>query len=132
MSAALTLPRTNPTFEAHDGPFAFISGIIAGWLMCAPLVFPGDVHAQSSVWLAAGGIAAFAVMSLYSPRLRYVNTGLGAYLVLSALVLPLPEAGKINSVICGALVIGCSLARGRFARFSGRGTPATRPTRPQL
>jgi hypothetical protein len=68
-------------------------------------------------------------MSLYAPRLRYANTVLGLYLIGSALILPLYEASRINSVLCGVIVVACSLLRGRF---SERGTPATRPTRPQL
>jgi hypothetical protein len=109
-------PRTAPSFEIHDGPFAFISALVAGWLMCAPLVFQGDLHRQSNTLLVAAGIAAFAVMSLYSSRLRYANTILGAYLIGSSLVLALPETGRINAVACGAIVLACSLLRGRFAR----------------
>jgi hypothetical protein len=86
---------------------ALITGVVLGvWLMASPAVLGYDGAARVSS-IIAGVLAAtmsWVALSEVTRPVRRLNVATGAWLVISALVLPQPLMAAINAAAVGALL----------------------------
>ena len=102
-------------------------GMAAGvWLMAAPWVF-----GYSGVWRTNDSIAgtlavsaAIIAMSEVTRSARWINVVIGAWLLLSPLVLALGTAPLWHRMLAGVLLFSTALVRGRTDARVGGGWPA--------
>ena len=106
--------------------FRFL-GVVAGiWLMAAPsmLGYTGVWRTNDSIAGAVAVSAAIIAMSEATRAVRWVNVAVGAWLLVSPIVLPLGQAPLWHRMLAGLLLLSTASVRGRMRSRVGGGWPA--------
>ena len=94
------------------------------WVLASAFAWPHDELAQTNTWICGLLIALFAILAIYEPTMRYVNTVLGAWLVLSTVfVFEATTATRWNNVLVGLAVFIVSLVPGPRRTWFVEGRP---------
>lgn len=113
--------REVPTTSARPGP-RYANIVLGAWLFLSAFLWTHYDGSFTNTWLVGALIAAFAIGALRAPALRWVNTALSAWLILTTLFAWPALTGTLwNNVLVGVLVFILSLMSGTDQRISGAG-----------
>src|SRR5262245_27622974 len=90
--------------------------LFGAWLFCSVFMWPHGAAQRWNALLCGIFIVVFASVALKAtPKLRFVNTALGAWLVFSTFVLPSQGRDTIwNHLVVGLLVFILSFFSGKY------------------
>lgn len=92
----------------------FINILIAMWVIVAAFSYKPPVSQFVSMLIVGVLVMAFEALAFFSNRLRFVDTIVGAWLVLSAFVLPTGSDFVLwNNFFCGVAIVVLSMVRSR-------------------
>jgi hypothetical protein len=90
---------------------------LAVWLLLSGFLWQHGDAQEANTWVIGMLMLVAVLVALHEPRVRFLNTALGAWLVASAWALPHDRAAtRWNAVIVGALVVALSLLPSRERR----------------
>jgi hypothetical protein len=111
---------------------ARVVNLLAGlWLVASTWLWKHFEPSQLNTWLVGAFVSSFALLALRTPVLRCVNALLGAWLLLSTLLVirPVAPATWWNNLLVAVTVLGCALLshRGAATTLSSRTFPSSKP-----
>jgi hypothetical protein len=100
-----------------------ISLCLGIWLMVAPSALGYLGAAQTQDHILGPIIASVGCIAMWeiARALRWINVLLGCWLIISPWVFDFEKPALINSLGVGALLIGCSLVKGKMKLLVGGG-----------
>jgi hypothetical protein len=94
--------------------------VLGGWLFVSAFLWHHGAAQFANTWVFGLVSVVVAAISLIAPPLRFVNTGVGIWLVISTFAFPHVSAGTVwNNVLVGAAILFVSLM-GAWPRAAGR------------
>lgn len=101
-----------------------INLFVGVWLMISPDVFNWTIQQANHQYLVGPLIIAIAIIALSEAtrNVRYGNTALGVWLIVSPWVLSTPNSGFIvHQITAGLVLVGFSLRKGNLKNHFGGG-----------
>ncbi len=102
-------------------PARTLNLILGLWLFVSAFVWPRAGATFANAWIVGLLAAIFAVMGMTNGRIRFANTALSAWLLVSAAALPHRSAwGRWNDAAVAVLMLALSLVPGSMYRAPRR------------
>ena len=101
--------------SASSGAWPRGINIVAGiWLFISAFIWPHAANARTNTWILGVLIALAAIIALYAPRVRFLNTLFAIWLFFSTLFIYHLNAGTLwNNIIVSIIVFIVSLIPSR-------------------
>ena len=98
-------------------PARTLNLILGLWLFVSAFVWPRTGATFANAWIVGLLAAVFAVIGMSNGRVRFANTALSAWLLVSVAVLPHRSSfGRWNDLAVAVLMLGLSLVPGTMYR----------------